>query len=106
MKRKKAIMFLNAMLAEKVKEQERLCKQWPQYARERKWPAGSTTMGGLLDDLVVLKYALHPSEDPDDKHTLIDELDMPQTFVSVETGSNPVNFNATVIPSLSLDSSI
>lgn len=77
--RARALMFLNAMLRERVKEQELLCKKWPQYSKTAILSDGIESDGGMLADLKILQYALCPNPEHSNeklrKRTLIDELD-------------------------------
>lgn len=78
----RAVHMLNQMVRNAVKEQAQLCQRLPQYSKITILPNGTESIGGLLDDLLVLRFALQPDPNsPDEKQrskSLIDRVLPPE----------------------------
>ncbi|HXI85260.1 MAG TPA: hypothetical protein VNL17_14360 [Verrucomicrobiae bacterium] len=90
--RKRAIHMLNVLLKERVRQQEDICKRLPQFAHEGVMDDGTPILGGLKEDLNILRYALQPEPSQPGK-TLLDQLDIPTEWQRpiFGTSTNPSN---------------
>lgn len=59
----KAVVILNAMIRDRLKEFEGLCKKYPQFSQITELPEGHISKGGLLQEVELLTWMLNPAGD-------------------------------------------